>query len=268
MKQLKFEHVFAQRILRGEKTATIRLWDDKDIGVGDTVQVVDKVHSDEPLSWNIIGEAFVKAVELKPLRELNDVDFDGHEAYASAQDMLSVFRGYYGNDVALETEAKVIYFSFSSYKEPLAYIARADSKQLPKRVLLYADGGSRGNPGPSALGYVICSPDDELVLVEGSKYLGITTNNQAEYHALREGLEACAALGAMSVAVRMDSLLVVNQLKGIFKVKNRDLWPIYDAVRQLSKRFSEISFDHVPRELNKKADAEVNKALDAKRGDG
>jgi len=129
-------------------------------------------------------------------------------------------------------------------------------------VQLYADGGSRGNPGPSASGYVLLDMSGRIVLKKG-EYLGITTNNQAEYQALKLGLEhALHDYQAREVHVYMDSMLVVNQMKNIFKVKNRDLWPIHDACRELVKKFDKVSFDHVPRELNKLADEEVNKAMD------
>lgn len=132
-------------------------------------------------------------------------------------------------------------------------------------VQLYADGGSRGNPGPSASGYVLLDMDGNAVHEQGV-FLGITTNNQAEYQALKFGLEAALRHQARSVHVYMDSMLVVNQMKKIFKVKNRDLWPIHDAIQQLLPKFEKVSFDHVPRELNKLADAEVNKCLDAQLG--
>lgn len=139
---------------------------------------------------------------------------------------------------------------------------KSDKVTLPKAIKLFADGGSRGNPGPSASGYVLLSMEDE-VLVERGVYLGITTNNQAEYQALRFGLEDALKRGVREVYVYMDSLLVVNQMKGIFKVRNRDLWPIHEAIAEQAKQFKKISFSHVPRELNKLADAEVNKTLDA-----
>jgi len=130
-------------------------------------------------------------------------------------------------------------------------------------VQLYADGGSRGNPGPSASGFVILDMAGNIVHEQGI-YLGITTNNQAEYQALKLGLEtALNKFQSREVHVYMDSLLVVNQMKRIFKVKNRDLWPVHDAIVKLVSKFEKVSFDHVPRELNKLADAEVNKALDA-----
>lgn len=135
----------------------------------------------------------------------------------------------------------------------------------PTRVKLFADGGSRGNPGPSATGYVIFDTEDQL-LQQSGEYLGITTNNQAEYQAVKLGLEKARSLGCRHVDVYLDSLLVVNQMKGIFKVKNRDLWPIHEAIKELVKGFSKVTFTHVPREFNKLADAEVNKVLDAQHG--
>jgi ribonuclease HI/pterin-4a-carbinolamine dehydratase len=136
-------------------------------------------------------------------------------------------------------------------------------------VQLYADGGSRGNPGPSASGYVLLDMGGKVVLKAG-EYLGITTNNQAEYQALKLGLEhALHDFQAKEAHVYMDSMLVVNQMKNIFKIKNRDLWPIHNACVELTKRFHKVSFDHVPRELNKLADEEVNKAMDeALKGQG
>ncbi len=126
---------------------------------------------------------------------------------------------------------------------------------------LYTDGGSRGNPGPSASGFVLYDLNDRI-LFAGGEYVGITTNNQAEYRAVLLGLEQSKSMGARSVDVYMDSLLVVNKMKGIFKIRNRDLWPINDAIHTIIKDFKQVSFTHVPRELNKAADAEVNRILD------
>lgn len=130
-----------------------------------------------------------------------------------------------------------------------------------KRIKIYTDGGSRGNPGPSASGIILLDENDK-VLVDKGVYLGITTNNQAEYMALKLALEEATKLGAREVQVFMDSMLVVNQMKGIFKIKNRDLWPIHDAIKQLAAGFGKITFNQVPRELNKLADTAVNRALD------
>ena len=133
-------------------------------------------------------------------------------------------------------------------------------------IIVYTDGGSRGNPGPSAAGYVVIDKGD--IVDHGGDYLGITTNNQAEYHGVVQGLEAAQRLGAEKVEVRVDSMLVANQLKGIYKIKNRELWPVNERVNELIKGFKSVKFTHVPRELNQLADGEVNKVLDRhKRGD-
>lgn len=128
-------------------------------------------------------------------------------------------------------------------------------------VIIYADGGSRGNPGASASGFVIKDSND-TVLFRGGEYIGLTTNNQAEYQAVKLALEKALQLGAQTAKVRLDSLLVVNQLNGIYKIKNRDLWSIHVFVKELMGKFKTISVSHVRRELNKEADAMVNKILD------
>ena len=133
---------------------------------------------------------------------------------------------------------------------------------LPAEVKLYGDGGSRGNPGPSAGGFVVLDMQNN-VLRESGKYLGIATNNYAEYHSLKGGLELCATQGVQTVHVYMDSLLVINQMKGIYRVKHETLIPIHMAIKDLLPSFKHVNFTHVPRELNKLADAEVNKTLDA-----
>lgn len=130
-----------------------------------------------------------------------------------------------------------------------------------KTVNIYADGGSRGNPGPSATGFVVQDASGKI-LKEGGSYLGITTNNQAEYRALLQALEAAKELNAKKVSVFMDSELVIKQLNGLYRVKKDELKPIYKAINNLSKKFDEITFEHIPRSLNSAADAWVNKTLD------
>lgn len=134
-------------------------------------------------------------------------------------------------------------------------------QRAPQRVKLYTDGGSRGNPGPSAGGYVLMDEDDKILADEGI-YLGVTTNNQAEYTALKLGLEKALTMGAREVDCYLDSLLVVNQMRGVFKIKNRDLWPVHGAIKDLVQKFKKVHFTHVPREHNTLADAAVNRALD------
>jgi len=129
-------------------------------------------------------------------------------------------------------------------------------------AIIYSDGGSRGNPGPSAAGFVIMN-DHEHVLHEGGMYLGIATNNIAEYHGVRLGLEKALSMGVRTVDFRIDSLLVVNQMNGIYQIKNRELWPIHERIKDLVAQFDKVTFSHVRREFNQLADGMVNKILNA-----
>lgn len=140
-------------------------------------------------------------------------------------------------------------------------VDKISTNGIAREVIVYTDGGSRGNPGPSASGFVIFSLDGEL-LFEGGKYLGITTNNQAEYQAVKLGLEKALELHAQVVSFRLDSQLVANQLTGVYQVKNRDLWPIHESIKELITKFKKVTFTHVKREFNKDADGMVNKILD------
>jgi ribonuclease HI len=129
------------------------------------------------------------------------------------------------------------------------------------KMKMFADGGSRGNPGPAASGYVLMTPEDKILKREGV-FLGIATNNQAEYTSLRLGLEQALKMGATEIDVYMDSQLVVNQMKGLYKIKNPGLIEIYRMVNKVVEDFDKVTFTHVFREFNKLADAEVNLALD------
>jgi len=128
-------------------------------------------------------------------------------------------------------------------------------------VTIFTDGGSRGNPGPSAAGYVIIDANQKAI-AEGGEYLGITTNNQAEYHGVRLGLEKAIEMKLKHVNFNIDSMLVVNQMKGYYKIKNRELWPVHERIRELMQQFDKVTFNHVRREFNQLADGMVNKTLD------
>jgi ribonuclease HI len=255
MKTLKLDHQLAQQIRSGQKTATWRLYDDKDIKVNDEIEFIDKVDPGDPATWQKIGVARVDVVVEKRLGEIDKQDLRGHEAYTSREEMLKVFQKYYGAQVTYETPVKIIRFTLD---EKLPSIPGAEQLIEAK---LYADGGSRGNPGPSASGYAIMDMEGRIVVKKGV-YLGITTNNQAEYQSLKLGLEEARSMQIRQLHVYMDSLLVVNQMLGHYKVKNRDLWPIHESVKQLISNFDNVTFTHVPRELNKIADSAVNEALD------
>lgn len=129
------------------------------------------------------------------------------------------------------------------------------------KLIIYTDGGSRGNPGPSAYGYVILSESNEIIHEEG-KYLGINTNNFAEYTALIESLKKAHHLGAKIIEIRMDSELIVRQMTGVYKIKQPHLQELAKKCFEYLSKFTEYKFKHVRRELNKEADKQVNIALD------
>jgi ribonuclease HI len=129
---------------------------------------------------------------------------------------------------------------------------------------LFADGGSRGNPGPAASGAVLIGQDGEI-LREVGEFLGTATNNVAEWTALEIGLQAALEHGIRRLAVRLDSELVVKQLSGEYRVKHPGLQPFYRRVGALIRKFEEVDVRHVPRKQNKLADALVNQVLDAAR---
>jgi len=259
MKTLKLEHKLASMVLSGEKTSTWRIYDDKDIKVNDEIELIDKVDPGNPDTWRVAAVARIDMVVEKRLGEITKTDFKGHEPFMSREEMLKSYQQYYGPQVDFQTPIKMIHFTLQKTVDPKS----VSEESLPKlkEAKLYADGGSRGNPGPSASGFAIMNMDGQVVVKKGV-YLGVTTNNQAEYHALRLGLKEAQSMGIRDVHVYMDSMLVVKQMQGIFRVKNRDLWPIHEAIKQSLPAFHHVSFTHVPRELNKIADSAVNEALD------
>jgi len=133
----------------------------------------------------------------------------------------------------------------------------------PLRVVVEADGGARGNPGPAGYGAVVRAASTGEVLAERSAALGVTTNNVAEYGGLIAGLQAAAELGATAVEVRMDSKLVVEQMSGRWQIKHPGLRPLAAEAAGLIRRFDTVTFEWVPRERNKHADRLANAAMDA-----
>jgi len=252
MKSLKFSPEIIDRIKAGEIINTWRLFDDKQLEIGDDIQLINSQ------TGMIFGYGLIEQISSKRIKDLDDNDKMGHEKYVNDEAMMNQFRKYYGNTVTGSTIVKVVKYSYSNHKHNEDVVTNTNSLTEAK---LFTDGGSRGNPGPSATGVILQDMDGNVVTNTG-KYLGITTNNQAEYQAVLQGLELAKERGVRIVHVYMDSLLVVNQMVGIFKIKNRDLWPIHQAVKNMLAQFEKVSFTHIPREMNKLADTEVNKALD------
>jgi len=128
------------------------------------------------------------------------------------------------------------------------------------KATLYTDGGARGNPGPAGIGYVLTLADGRVV-PQGA-YIGETTNNQAEYTALVHGLERALKEGVRTLDCFLDSELVVKQIRGEYRIKDENLKVLAERARSLVDQFEHVSFNHVRREKNQRADALVNEALD------
>ncbi len=146
---------------------------------------------------------------------------------------------------------------------------RRETQAAPEGVeelIIYADGASRGNPGPSAVAALAYLPSGQL-LTSVSKRIGRATNNVAEYHAVLEGLRLARVLRAVNVVVRLDSELVVKQLNGEYRVRSHDLRPFADAVFAEASYFERCTFAFVARNENAEADRLANRALDMARGE-
>ena len=129
-----------------------------------------------------------------------------------------------------------------------------------KTFFIYADGGSRGNPGPAGIGVVILDAGKKKVK-EVFKYIGETTNNNAEYNALICGLEEVRSLGGDEIIINLDSELVVKQLNGEYRVKNSEIRPLFEEAIAGLKNFKSFEINHIDRSENKEADKLVNKAI-------
>ena len=130
------------------------------------------------------------------------------------------------------------------------------------RARLWTDGGARGNPGPAAFAYVL-ETEDGTVLDARGEAIGVATNNVAEYSALVAGLRRAAAVGVTELQVRSDSELMVKQMRGEYRVKNKDLQTLFLDASSAAREVGRVTYEHVRREHNELADRLVNEALDA-----
>ena len=155
-------------------------------------------------------------------------------------------------------EASLSVFEIIEGKIVSSHISPRDTASA---VSIYVDGASRGNPGPSGIGYRIVDTDGSI-LEQGGEFIGFATSRVAEYFAMKNGIEHAIKLGLKTAHFYSDSLMVVNQLNGVFSIKNPDIITIYDAIQKLLENFESVSFTHIPRSENAIADAEANKAID------
>jgi len=132
-----------------------------------------------------------------------------------------------------------------------------------KKIIVYTDGGARGNPGPAGIGVVVVDGENENnILGQYKKYIGETTNNQAEYAAVVLGLQRAKGLKATEVEVRMDSELICSQINGTFKIKNPEFQDSFIKIWNLKQAFKKTEFNYIPRTENRLADKLVNQAID------
>ena len=129
-----------------------------------------------------------------------------------------------------------------------------------KRLTIYVDGASRGNPGPAAVG-VVMKDEKGVTTLKLSYSIGRATNNQAEYTALITSLQEAKKLGADQVYINTDSQLMAEQINGHYRVRNAHIRPLFDKAMQLLTAFQHYSIHHIPRERNEEADALANQAL-------
>ncbi|MFH0787973.1 MAG: ribonuclease HI family protein [Pseudomonadota bacterium] len=139
------------------------------------------------------------------------------------------------------------------------------NKNCPASWQLYTDGASKGNPGPAGAGWMLVNEGDSI-LVKDSKFLGVATNNEAEYEALILGLKNALSLRVQEIKIYMDSELLVRQLNGLYRVKNPRLAVLFHQVQDLLRNFSKYDIIHIFREKNREADAMANEAIRRQKG--
>jgi len=171
-----------------------------------------------------------------------------YTAYKFAKDFTSL-RLSEASATVLEIESNKI---ISSHISP---------RNTASAATIHVDGASRGNPGPSGIGYCIYDNTGKII-EQGGEFIGFATSRVAEYYAMKKGVERASALGLKTARFVADSLMVVNQLNGIFSIKNQDVIPIYSDIKEMLESFENVSFSHVPREQNALADHEANQAID------
>lgn len=138
--------------------------------------------------------------------------------------------------------------------------ATIDYRDVANAATVFVDGASKGNPGPSAIGYYIIDENGK-VLSQGGEFIGFASSRVAEYSSLKLGVEQAISLGLKSVRFVSDNLMMVNQMNGIYQIKNKDLIPYYKEIQNLLPQFDAYAFVHVHREQNSHADFEANKAI-------
>lgn len=185
--------------------------------------------------------------EVKVSREAKPEPMSRYSAYKYIKDLTGIRLDEASQSVFEIVEGKVA--------------PRLSSRDTANSAAVYVDGASRGNPGPAGIGFCIFDANGNL-LERGGEFIGFATSRVAEYYAMRNGVDHAISLGLKTARFFSDSLMVVNQLNGIFTVKNQDIMPIYQDIQKKLGEFDAVSFTHLPRSNNSDADREANAAID------
>jgi len=217
----------------------------------DAVTYID--HDDRDIQYAVVVYTVSLVAEERPIMLSGNYDkYAWHQLSKShhddATDLTQLLMGIVAQDVITEDAIRG--------EQVFDVIKTSDTS-----ITVFSDGGSRGNPGPSAAGFVVVD-SSQNVIAEGGQFLGVTTSDHAEYHGVYLGMQKAAEMGYKRINFKIDSMMVVNQMNGRYKIKNRALWPIHQHIRDLMKQFEAVSFSHVGREFNRLADGMVNKTLD------
>lgn len=187
-------------------------------------------------------------------RVTTDDEYDRYRWWSSAD----IDKGSLTNSTSILLDVDASYAEDGSGSGTGRHDAIASS--AIKRAVIYSDGGSRGNPGPSASAFII--EDNGRVIAQGGKFLGFNDSGMAEYVAVELALTKAIEMGLTDIDYYSDNLMVVNQLNGIFKVSNPEFTDVHDRIIKLLFNFRRIHFHHIHREFNRLADSLVNKILD------
>lgn len=222
-------------------------------------------------------------VQVEEVKLFDAITFMGLSSASQLPNLYIVFEVKFGGQINLQASEKYSAYKFvtpdeikelkvdeatvsvleieSGRKTELTYSSSNNDTEVVSEATIYFDGGSRGNPGPAGIGYVIVGKNGEI-LKRGGEFIGFATSRVAEYYALKEACEQGIELGLSKVRFIGDSLMVINQMNGIYQVKNQDLMQVHEDILKLTSKFERVAFVHVKRDKNAEADLEANKAID------
>lgn len=223
-------------------------------------------------------------VQVKEIRLLDAVTFVGLPGASQLGNLYVVFEVEPAGEINIQASERYSAYNFVTSEEmaglkvdeatlsvlqiekgrkaiPAPATGPENETEVLSGATIYFDGASRGNPGPAGVGYVVVGENGE-VLKRGGEFIGFATSRIAEYYALREACEQGVELGLKRVRFIGDNLMVINQMNGIYQVKNQDLMQVHDDILKLISKFDKVAFEHVKRGNNAEADAEANKVID------